>query len=258
MSAWISGWLNSSNASINLKQVLPKVQTFVETGAYNAFPDTSQRRLPNNWSQRRALSKTTTEEAFVERLRRGDNQAFTELISQYHSKFLIIARAIAGDVFAEDVVQEAWASIHRAIAGFQGRSSLSTWMIQVVSNEARSRLRKEKRHISVEDTESIAIPNSDPRFDQQGHWQQAPSRWDISTPELMLQESELQRCLEHCLESLPEQQKAVFLLREMEQVELDQVAGLLELSNGNIRVLLHRARLRLMETVNHYQETGEC
>ncbi|MBD2858034.1 sigma-70 family RNA polymerase sigma factor [Spongiibacter sp. KMU-158] len=204
------------------------------------------------------LRQNQTEAQLISRLQAGDNQAFATLIARYHQKFLIIARSIIGDVFAEDVVQEAWASIHRAIGNFEGRSSLSTWMIQIVSNEARSRLRREKRHISVEEIETVKLADNDPRFDERGHWQQSPPHWDIATPELMLQEDQLRRCLEHCLSNLPEQQKAVFLLREIEQFDLDNIAAMLALSSGNIRVLLHRARLRLLDIVNHYQETGEC
>lgn len=198
------------------------------------------------------------DQALLDGLRAGDNQAYVELIGRYHSKFLVIARSIIGDSFAEDVVQEAWSAIFRAIGKFEGRSRLSTWMIQIVCNEARSRLRREKRQIQLDDLEPLLIAESDPRFDVTGHWQSPPNRWELATPELMLEESELQRCLEHCLSVLPEQQKAVFLMREIEQLELDAIATLLSLSHGNTRVLLHRARLRLLDTVDHYQETGEC
>lgn len=204
------------------------------------------------------MSATQFDQTFVARLQAGENAAFAELISHYHQKLLIVARAIIGDVFAEDVVQESWASIFKAISGFEGRSALSTWMIQIVSNEARSRLRREKRHVNVADVEPLLIGDDDPRFDSTGHWQIPPNRWEIDTPEHMLQESELLRCLEYCLEHLPENQKAVFMLRELEQLELNHISDLLELSEGNIRVILHRARLRLLETVDHYQETGEC
>ncbi|MDX1495834.1 MAG: sigma factor-like helix-turn-helix DNA-binding protein, partial [Longimicrobiales bacterium] len=73
----------------------------------------------------------------------------------------------------------------------------------------------------------------------------------------MLQEDQLRDCLSSHLEALPDNQKAVFLLRELEQRELADIAGVLELSEGNVRVLLHRARLKLMQVVDHYQETGE-
>jgi RNA polymerase sigma-70 factor (ECF subfamily) len=74
----------------------------------------------------------------------------------------------------------------------------------------------------------------------------------------MLQEDQLRQCIEHTLTVLPENQKAVFLLRDVEQSDLSEIADTLAISQANVRVLLHRARLRLMTTINHYQETGEC
>ena len=204
------------------------------------------------------MSQFINDPQFIARLQSGDNSAFKLLISTYHQKLLIVARAIAGDVFAEDVTQEAWASIYKAIAKFEGRSSLSTWMIQIVSNEAKSRLRREKRHSSYGDIGDIG-PSVDPdNFDNSGHWSNPPAHWDINTPELMLQEDQLRQCIEHTLAVLPENQKAVFLLRDVEQSNLAEIAATLIISEANVRVLLHRARLRLMATINHYQETGEC
>ncbi|GAB3382371.1 sigma-70 family RNA polymerase sigma factor [Spongiibacter taiwanensis] len=204
------------------------------------------------------MSSASDETALILRLQQGDNAAFAELISEHNRRLQIVARSIVGDVFAEDVVQEAWASIYRAIPRFEGRSSLSTWMIQIVSNEAKSRLRREKRHISIGDIDELPAAMAGERFDDSGHWREPPSRWDIATPELMLQEDQLQRCIEHTLTVLPEKQKAVFLLRDVEQSPLEQIAELLGLSDSNVRVLLHRARLKLLQVVDHYQETGEC
>jgi|TARA_R110000772_G_scaffold60576_2_gene136785 RNA polymerase sigma-70 factor (ECF subfamily) len=204
------------------------------------------------------VSQINNDPEFIARLQSGDNSAFKSLISSYHSKLLIVARAIAGDVFAEDVTQEAWASIYKAIGKFEGRSSLSTWMIQIVSNEAKSRLRREKRHSSYGDVSDIGQGVDPDAFDSSGHWSNPPAHWDINTPELMLQEDQLRQCIEHTLTVLPENQKAVFLLRDVEQIDLNEIADTLAISQANVRVLLHRARLRLMMTINHYQETGEC
>lgn len=198
------------------------------------------------------------EKALIARLQLGDNAAFQQLISEHHRRLLIVARSIIGDVFAEDVVQEAWTSIYKAIGKFEGRSSLTTWIVQIVSNEAKSRLRREKRHSSYGDIEEIRPTLDEGSFDSDGHWQNPPARWDINTPELMLQEDQLQRCIEHTLTVLPERQKAVFLLRDVDQLALSDIAESLALSEANVRVLLHRARLRLMQVIDHYQETGEC
>ncbi|WP_269619571.1 sigma-70 family RNA polymerase sigma factor [Zhongshania sp. BJYM1] len=204
------------------------------------------------------MSLAVNEQELIARLKAGDNNAFKHLISAYHLKLVIVARAIVGDVFAEDVAQEAWASIYKAIGHFEGRASLSTWMIQIVSNEAKSRLRREKRHSSFGDIDEVRPEVAAENFDGNGHWVNPPAHWDINTPELMLQEDQLRHCIEHTLTILPENQKAVFLLRDVEQRDLDDIAELLSLSEANVRVILHRARLQLMKTINHYQETGEC
>jgi RNA polymerase sigma-70 factor (ECF subfamily) len=204
------------------------------------------------------VSLPVDDQELITRLKAGDNNAFKQLISAYHPKLLIVARAIAGDVFAEDVTQEAWSSIYKAIGKFEGRSSLSTWMIQIVSNEAKSRLRREKRHSSFGDIDEVRAEVDPTSFNGSGHWVNPPSHWDINTPELMLQEDQLRHCIEHTLTVLPENQKAVFLLRDVEQSSLEEIAEILSLTEANVRVILHRARLQLMKTINHYQETGEC
>lgn len=204
------------------------------------------------------MSQATQDDALLERLQSGDNAAFRDLIVRYNQRLLIVARAIIGDVFAEDVVQEAWTSIFRAINRFEGRSALSTWMIQIVSNEAKSRLRKEKRHMNVADTEQLPAALAESRFAADGHWQIPPAHWELGTPERLLEEDQLRCCIEHTLTLLPENQKAVFMLRDLEQMPLSDIADQLLLSESNVRVLLHRARLKLLDVVDHFQETGEC
>ena len=204
------------------------------------------------------MSQPIQDNALLERLKNGDNAAFKDLIARYNQRLLIVARAIIGDVFAEDVVQEAWTSIFRAIGRFEGRSTLSTWMIQIVSNEAKSRLRKEKRHMNVADTEHIPAALAENRFAADGHWQIPPAHWELGTPERLLEEEQMRCCIEHALKQLPENQKAVFMLRDLEQMPLGDIADQLLLSESNVRVLLHRARLKLLDVVDHFQETGEC
>jgi RNA polymerase sigma-70 factor (ECF subfamily) len=204
------------------------------------------------------VSQATQDDALLERLRSGDNAAFRDLIVRYNQRLLIVARAIIGDVFAEDVVQEAWTSIFRAINRFEGRSTLSTWMIQIVSNEAKSRLRKEKRHMNVADTEQLPAALAENRFAVDGHWQIPPAHWELGSPERLLEEDQLRCCIEHTLTLLPENQKAVFMLRDLEQMPLSDIAAQLLLSESNVRVLLHRARFKLLDVVDHFQETGEC
>jgi len=98
----------------------------------------------------------------------------------------------------------------------------------------------------------------DERFSADGHWLLAPHAWHEDSPEALLNASELRDCLEKTLVSLPELQNSVLLLRERQGLELDAICNLLEISLSNVRVLLHRARLKVFATLEHFEETGQC
>jgi RNA polymerase sigma-70 factor (ECF subfamily) len=200
---------------------------------------------------------------FLEKLKAQDHQAFNQLVQEYHQSLITVARPIVGDSWAEEVVQEAWVSIFKALPNFEGRSSLKTWMYTILKNAAFSRYKKESRTVSLEaqaasDQQDVKIDDwLDKAFQQDGHWRNAPS-WGINSPEALLQEEQLQICIEHTLEKLKQDQKAVFLLRDQDQLEMEEVCNILDITHSNARVLLHRARLKLFQVINHYQETGEC
>ncbi len=198
----------------------------------------------------------------IDALRRGDHAAFTRLVARHHRRLLIIARAIVGDAWAEEVVQEAWISVHRSLPKFEGRSSLQTWLCTIVRNEARTRLGKEARYVSLdtfpESSHEDTLRALNMAFRGDGHWQGAPADWHVDSPLALLENTALQHCIDRTLERLSADQRAVFTLRDLQQMELQDICNILELSNSNVRVLLHRARLTLMQVINRYQETGTC
>lgn len=194
----------------------------------------------------------------LERLQAGDNNAFQQLVSDYHQTLVTVARAIVGDSVAEEVVQDAWIAIHRSLPAFERRSSLKTWMYTIVSNGAKTRLRKESRTIAVGGESDAISYLAASRFHENGHWQEPPAIWDTSSPDALLEESQLQHCIDFTLTQLSDQQKAVFSLRDVEQYTLEEICNILSLTHSNVRVLLHRARLQLMQVIDRYQETGEC
>lgn len=200
------------------------------------------------------------EDFWIEQLIEGDEQAFRELIRRYHSAMLSLARGIAGDVFAEDIIQEAWVSVYQHIHEFERRSSLKTWLFRIVSNLALSRLRKESRKHSLDELDGEA-PGSyldNQHFRSDGHWQISVPGWANESPERLLEEIQLKNCIHKTLEKLPPIQKSVFVLREIEQITFEEICDLLNISSTNVRVLLHRARLQLMQMIDQYQETGSC
>ncbi len=200
------------------------------------------------------------EQQFIADLIAGDDCAFCEIITRFQSTMLAVAQAICGDTFADDVVQDAWVAIYNNIGKFEGRSSLKTWVIAIVSNEAKARLRRESRKLSLEELDG-EIPGSyldGNKFKSDGHWQSTIPAWSCESPEALLEEKQLQACINRTLDSLPAAQKAAFVLRDIEQQPFEKIGEILHLSSANIRVLVHRARLRLMQTIDRYQETGQC
>ncbi|MFV3367347.1 RNA polymerase sigma factor [Pseudomonas sp. NY15435] len=194
----------------------------------------------------------------LSRLLAGDQQAFRTLVATYQGAMRAVAIAIVGAAHADEVVQDAWLAAVRNLDGFQGRSSLKTWLLTITANTAKSRLRKVRRDVSLDDLPAPHGSIDETRFAADGHWSPAPLAWHEDSPEALLAEDELRQCLEKTLLSLSELQRSVLLLRERQGLELEEICNLLEVSLSNVRVLLHRARLKVFATVEHFEETGEC
>ncbi|MCP3673234.1 MAG: RNA polymerase sigma factor [Gammaproteobacteria bacterium] len=197
------------------------------------------------------------EDILIKALLKNDEEAFRYLVKTLYSQLFAVARAIAGSSIADEVVQESWISVLRALPKFEGRSSLKTWIIRIVANEAKRRLKKESGYVSMD---SLGVDNDSflERFDSKGHWIRPPANWDLATPEEILEEKQLKCCIDATIKVLPERQKAVFLLRDLENHSLEQICNILDISDSNVRVLLHRARLKLFQIIEKFQETGEC
>jgi len=194
----------------------------------------------------------------LSRLLAGDQQAFRTLVATYQGAMRAVAIAIVGAAHADEVVQDAWLAAVRNLDGFQGRASLKTWLLTITANTAKSRLRKVRRDVSLDDLPAPHGSLDETRFAADGHWSPAPLAWHEDSPEALLDEDELRQCLEKTLLSLSELQRSVLLLRECQGLELEEICNLLEVSLSNVRVMLHRARLKVFATVEHFEETGEC
>ncbi|WP_349654698.1 RNA polymerase sigma factor [Pseudomonas sp. R3.Fl] len=192
------------------------------------------------------------------RLRAGEDAAFREMVAAYQGAMRAVALAIVGSPHADEVVQDAWLAVVRHLDGFQGRSSLKTWLLTVTANTAKSKLRQVRREVSLDDMPAPHGSIDDSRFAADGHWSAAPLAWHSDSPEALLAEDELRECLEKTLLSLSDMQRSVVLLRERQGLELQEICNLLSLSLSNVRVLLHRGRLKLFATLEHFEETGQC
>jgi RNA polymerase sigma-70 factor (ECF subfamily) len=187
--------------------------------------------------------------ALVERLKARDEAAFGALLERYHSRLVRLARHFVPDeASAEAVAQETWMGLLDGLAKFEGRSSLKTYLFRILVNRARTRGVRERRSVPFsalgpadEEGEPALGPE---RFAADGHWAQPPSAGGRS-PEEALLGAETLSLLTQALATLPEQQRAVVTMRDVEGLGSDEVCNILEISETNQRVLLHRGRSKL-------------
>jgi RNA polymerase sigma-70 factor (ECF subfamily) len=193
--------------------------------------------------------------ALVSAILGGDRAALGRLVAREHSWLVRLARAVVrDDALADEVVQDAWIAVIRALGSFEGRSSLRTWMATIVLNRAKTAAVKRARTVPVgslgADTsdEDDAVDRS--RFNVLGFWSQPPEPWqDAGTPETLLHQRQVLEAIGGCLDELPEAQRAVLTLRDLEGWSSEEVCNALDLTESNQRVLLHRARGKIRATL---------
>ncbi len=195
-------------------------------------------------------SSQKSEKTLIKKLISGDQAAFEQVVSDYHNLMLSVSRSIVGEAFADEVVQEAWIAAIKALPKFEGRSSLKTWLLHIVSNGAKSRIRRESRSLSLDDGWQ-AVDND--KFDHSGHRYDDVLPWDEASPEALLANEELQSVIEETFQQLPPLQRAALTMYDMEGIKMDEVCNILDISSSNARVLLHRARATLHECIEQYQ-----
>lgn len=190
---------------------------------------------------------------------RNTDEDFADWVRDYHHALIAVAVPLVGVSEAEEVVQNAWLKAYQAMAKFEGRSSVRTWLTRIVINESKMQLRSRKRETLMVDT-SVADepPIMSERFDERGHWSQPLVSWGESGPDQLLSRDQLVDCLERLFERMPQQQRIVLELRDSSELPFDEICNELELSASNARVLLHRARGQVLKLVDHFEETGEC
>lgn len=188
------------------------------------------------------------------RLRAGDEAAFMELVDRYGPLMLRIALShVPSRAVAEEVVQEAWLGVLTGLDRFEGRSSLTTWILRIVANRARTRGERERRSVPLSTLEPEGAvdpgrfrPESDPRYP--GGWATPPDTW----PEEQLLQAETLQTIQAAIGKLPPRQQEVIVLRDVAGWDPQDVGEALELSDGNQRVLLHRARAKVRNELEAY------
>jgi RNA polymerase sigma-70 factor, ECF subfamily len=175
----------------------------------------------------------------VERLQAGDEAAFVELVRMYQTRLQRVAESVVSSrSVAEEVVQDTWLAVVRGVERFEGRSTFKTWLFHIILNRARSAAGREHR------APPLADEDLGERFDAKGAWATPPVPWAEEAEDRLVAEQLVER-VRALLPELPEVQRQVLLLRDIEGVPAPDVCELLGVSDGNQRVLLHRARVHL-------------
>ncbi len=208
-----------------------------------------------------------SEQHFIEMLRNGDEHAFTLLIERHHRAMLRLAMIyIPKQTIAEEVIQETWMGVLQGLSRFEGRSSLKTWIFHILTNRAKTVALREGRSIpfsSLSDTDTdINEPAVDPdRFfppgaQKPGTWISLPENWD-ELPEQRLLSQETYSHIELAIQTLPPNQQAVITLHDVEGWTPEEICGVLDVSETNQRVLLHRARSKVRRALEQYLNEKE-
>ena len=200
------------------------------------------------------------DDQLVERLRRGDEAAFTQIVDAWSGGMRRLAMSYVGTMAsADEVVQDAWLAVIENLAGFEGRSSLKHWVFRIAANTAKRRASRDSRVVPV-DLTAEAGPTVEPgRFQRPnewfpGHWNDPPTPWP--TPEEAGDAAELRRVVADALHNLPPRQAAAVALRDVEGYRAEETAELMGISPANQRVLLHRGRAAVRAAVEDYLRTG--
>ena len=198
------------------------------------------------------LGTAAEEQALLERLRAGDERAFEALVERHYSTMLAVARHyVSSRAVAEEVVQEAWLGVLQGLDRFEGRSSLRTWILRILVNKAKTRGARDARTVPFA---SLASVGEEPAVDPErfrgpddpfpGHWRAYPGNWQ-RLPEETLAERETMDVVLATIHQLPPPQRLVITMRDIQGCDAAEVCEALDVSEGNQRVLLHRARSKV-------------
>jgi RNA polymerase sigma-70 factor (ECF subfamily) len=201
----------------------------------------------------------------VSRLRAGDEAAFREMVAEYGGRLSRLARSFSrNDAVIEEAVQETWLAVFQGIHGFQGRSTLRTWLFGILVNQARRLAVREHRHARVAlggngvpgQSPSNGDGDREPGMGRNGMWVEPPAPWGLENPESAMVSKETLGAIEAGLADLPETQRQVVLLRDVEGLGSEEVCNVLGVTDTNQRVLLHRGRARVRWALDRYMKEG--
>ena len=195
------------------------------------------------------------EQDLIAQLLKGDENAYRYVVQAYHNNMLYVAKSIVGPAIADEIVQDAWVSVLKALPKFEGRSSLKTWVLRIVSNNAKTRLRKESRSIAMGDASDMEkLTTISERIHENSQSSCPVKHWNIASPDALLSSEELKAVIYSAIDKLPPVQQSIISLRDMNDMSMAEICKILEISESNSRVLLHRARTKIWQSINKFQD----
>jgi len=188
------------------------------------------------------------DEVLLDKLLAGDESAFRELVGRYHTSLVRVARYhVDSDAAAEDVAQDTWLAVVRGVHRFEGRSSFKTWLFKILVNRARTAGDRDRKQVPIDPT--LGGPSVEAsRFDQKGAWSDPPTPF-TELVEQHLDDAPVVAAVHAAVRDLPEPQQAVVTLRDVQGLSTYEVSALLGLTEGNVRVILHRGRAKVREAL---------
>jgi RNA polymerase sigma-70 factor, ECF subfamily len=184
-------------------------------------------------------AKPRDEAEMIASILSGETQLYHELIRPYErSVYMMALSYMKNEADAEDVAQEAFLKAFHHLAGFRSEAKFSTWLVGIALNEARSRLRREG---------AVHMESIDDTLEEGGHVSPAVLRDWREVPSEALERKEVRQILQKAITSLPEKYREVFLLRDVEELNVVETAAVLSITVGNVKVRLHRARIMLQK-----------
>src|SRR5919197_510310 len=222
--------------------------------------------MPPLTSLRRRLrpgAGPTSEADLVRHLRDGDEAAFEEVVARHHAAMLRVAGLYVRDrAVAEEVVQETWLAALTGLQGFEGRSSLKTWLFRILANRARTRAVREGRSVPFSALVAAEVEADDPAVDPDRfvdasaerhprEWSAPPGGWHRLPLDRLIARETIGR-VAAAIEELPPAQREVIRLRDVEGWTPAEVSEALDVTDGNQRVLLHRARSKVRRALERY------
>ena len=194
----------------------------------------------------------------VARLKAGDQEAFAAMVRAWSPSLHRVARNfVKTDALVQEVVQDTWMGVVKGLARFEGRSSLKTWVFTILANRSRTRGSREARTVPMSALGDAEGPMDPDRFHPNGGWADPPFSWTARSADDIVETAEAMAVLMAALATLPDRQRQVVTLRDLEGVDAVDVCNVLEISESNQRVLLHRGRSKLRAALERHYRSAE-